>query len=81
MTELRKSSKTASLLAGAVAFAVLFFGLRPFLDQDQSKVVLVATGFGIALAWYSILDLREKRGEGVVHTTDRLLRRIGHPSG
>jgi hypothetical protein len=68
-------SKIRKFAIWMVVLAVLVYGLRFFLDRDASKVVLAATGFGLALAVYSILDLQEQRREKFApHTIDRLLR-------
>lgn len=49
--------------------------LPPFVDRTATRVSMYATGFALVLAWWSIVDLRQQRGERWwPHTTDRLLR-------
>lgn len=68
-----KSEARHVAIAIAAALAVTYLAWS-HLDQTASRVVLPATGLSIALAWYSILSLRERRGENFWQTIDRLLR-------
>jgi len=63
--------KAAVALVVALAISAVAW---PHLDQTASRIVLPFTFVAIALTWYSILSLREKRGENWWHTADRLLR-------
>ena len=56
------------LVVGIVCFA------WPHLDHDASRYTLAASGITLALAWFSILDLKDQRHEKWSHTVDRLLR-------
>jgi len=54
---------------------VVSFSMWSYVDRDETRVTLCATGLALALAWYSILDLKDARKERLwPHTIDRLLR-------
>jgi hypothetical protein len=67
-----KAAKKFVIPAILIVAGVCF--LWPHLDRTASKVVLSVSGFGLLLAWYSILSLQEQRKERFwPHTTDRLI--------
>lgn len=68
-----KGPVRVALIVLVVGAGVLLFWSH--LDRTASRVVLAVSGFGLLLAWYSILDLREARRERIwPHTVDRLMR-------
>lgn len=62
------------LAISALPIVAGFVPWRP-VEGMASHFVLKATGIALALTWYSILDLQEKRREEFLpHTLDRLVR-------
>ena len=69
MKDFRAFAASAILVLAGIYF------LWPHIDRTASRIALCATGFGLILAWYSILDLQRQRKERFwPHTVDRLMR-------
>lgn len=53
------------LVVPLIVIVVAAVVLWPHVDREVSRVSMCIAGFGLVLAWYSILDLRERRNEKV----------------